>query len=150
MLRDEHSEPIRNRFTAYLVVAVTNRRIRYMSKQKKIYAKEIYIPELLEIEEQDVETQYFNFLSNQGTHLMEDWERFEDWFRYIDSERLLAALEKLKERDKTLLFARVFGKLSFAEIGEILEMKPKQAEMAFYYVIRKLKKELEVKKADDV
>ena len=40
--------------------------------------------------------------------------------------------------------------VSFAEIGEILEMKPKQAEMAFYYVIRKLKKELEVKKADDV
>ena len=81
MLRDEHSEPIRNRFTAYLVVAVTNKRIRYMSKQKRIYAKEIYIPELLEIEEQDVETQYFNFLSDQGTHLIQDWERFEEWFR---------------------------------------------------------------------
>ena len=150
MLRDEHSEPSRNRFTAYLVVAVTNKRIKYMSKQKKIYTPEIYIPELLEVEEQDVETQYFKFMSDEGTYLMEEWERFEEWFRYIDSERLLAALEKLKERDKTLLFARVFGKLSFAEIGEMLEMKPKQAEMAFYYVIRKLKKELGVKKADDV
>ena len=54
MLRDEHSEPIRNRFTAYLVVAVTNKRIRYMSKQKKIYAKEIYIPELLDVDFYDM------------------------------------------------------------------------------------------------
>lgn len=30
------------------------------------------------------------------------------------------------------------------ELGEKFGMKPKQAEMAYYYVIRKLRKELEV------
>ena len=47
------------------------------------------------------------------------------------------------------MFARVFGELTFAELGEKFEMQPKQAEMAYYYVIRKLRKELEVNHKDE-
>ena len=62
----------------------------------------------------------------------------------LGSRKLVRAVERLKEREKTLLFARVFGELSFTEMAEMLDINPKQAEMAYYYVVRKLRKELEV------
>ena len=62
----------------------------------------------------------------------------------LESEKLIKAVRRLKERDRKHLFARVFGELSFTELGEKFGMKPKQAEMAYYYVIRKLRKELGV------
>ena len=75
---------------------------------------------------------------------MEDWGKFPELLMLLESEKLFRAVNKLKERERKLLFARVFGELTFAELGEKFGMKPKQAEMAYYYVIRKLRKELEV------
>lgn len=40
------------------------------------------------------------------------------------------------------MFARVYGELTFAQLGERFHMEPKQAEMAYYYVLRKLRKEM--------
>ncbi len=48
----------------------------------------------------------------------------------------------MKDRDRELLFARVYGGLAFAELGERFGMEPKQAERAYYYVLRKLRKEM--------
>ena len=45
-------------------------------------------------------------------------------------------------RDREILFARVYGELTFAELGERFHMEAKQAEMAYYYVLRKLRKEM--------
>ena len=58
------------------------------------------------------------------------------------SDRLAKAISHLKDCDRVLLFARVYGELTFAELGEKFQMEPKQAEMAYYYVLRKLRKEL--------
>lgn len=66
----------------------------------------------------------------------------------LESEKLFRAVNRLKERERKLLFARVFGELTFAELGSKFGMKPKQAEMAYYYVIRKLRKELEVRNGE--
>lgn len=68
----------------------------------------------------------------------------------LESEKLLKAIHRLKEWDRQLLFARVFGELSFEELGETFDMKPKQAEMAYYYAVRKLRKELEVNLKNEV
>ena len=72
-----------------------------------------------------------------------DWEERHELQRQ-GIEKLIKAVRRLKERDRKLLFARVFGELSFTELGEKFGMNPKQAEMAYYYIIRKLRKELEV------
>jgi hypothetical protein len=37
---------------------------------------------------------------------------------------------------------RIFGELEFSEMGSLLGMSAKQAEMAYYYIIRKLRKQL--------
>lgn len=68
----------------------------------------------------------------------------------LDSEKLLRAINRLKERDRKMLFARVFGELTFVQIGEIVDMEPKQAEARFYYILRKLKKELEVDMKNEI
>lgn len=54
--------------------------------------------------------------------------------------------QPLKDRERRILFARVFGELDFAELGEKFGMEPKQAEMAYYYIIRKLRKGMGVRK----
>ena len=88
--------------------------------------------------------QFHDYIGEQTAFVLHDWERFEELLVMLESEKLLKAIDKLKERDRRLLFARVFGELTFTELGEKFDMKPKQAEMAYYYVIRKLRKELEV------
>ena len=94
----------------------------------------------------DFDAQYHNFVGEQTAFVLEDWERFRDFMESLESERLLSALSKLKERERKILFARVFGELTFIELGEKFGMKPKQAEMSYYYILRKLRKELEVRK----
>ena len=150
MLRDVRSESVQNRFTAYLVVAVTNKRILYMEKRNRLYEREVFQVDLLEKNYLDFDTQYHNYIGEQTAFVLEDWERFEELLLVLDSEKLLRAINRLKERDRKMLFARVFGELTFAEIGEKFDMKSKQAEARFYYIIRKLKKELEVDMKDEL
>ncbi len=139
-----NNDSVQNRFTAYLVAAVTNRQIRYMEKQKKQHEREFSHMDMREKNYSDFDMQYHEYIGEQTAFVLRDWERFEELLVLLESEKLLKAIDKLKARDRRLLFARVFGELTFAELGEKFDMKPKQAEMAYYYVIRKLRKELEV------
>ena len=143
-MKDKHNDSDQNRFTAYLVVAVTNKRIHYMNRKKRLRELESIQNDLLEKHYLDFDRQYHDYIGEQTEFIMEDWGKFPELLMLLESEKLFRAVNKLKERERKLLFARVFGELTFAELGEKFGMKPKQAEMAYYYVIRKLRKELEV------
>lgn len=140
----KHKDSVQNCFTAYLVAAVTNKRIHYMERKKHLRNLEVVHMDLLEKNYSDFERQYHDYIGEQTAFVLQDWERFEELLMFLESEKLLKAIDRLKDRDRKLLFARVFGELTFAELGEKFDMKPKQVEMAYYYVIRKLRKELEV------
>lgn len=139
-----YRDSVQNRFSAYLVAAITNKRIRYMEKRKRLQGLESIQIELLEKNYLDFDMQYHDYIGDQTSFVFRDWERFEELLVLLESETLLKAIDRLKNRDRRILFARVFGELTFVELGEKFGMKPKQAEMAYYYVIRKLRKELEV------
>ena len=62
------------------------------------------------------------------------------------AHQLHGTKEQAKEREREILFARGFGELDFTELGEKFGMEPKQAEMAYYYIIRKLRKGMGVRK----
>ena len=64
----------------------------------------------------------------------------------IDSIQLAKCINRLKDRERGILFARVFGELDFTELGEKFGIESKQAEMAYYYIIRKLRKGMGVRK----
>lgn len=148
-MKNQHTESLQNRFSAYLVAAVTNKRIRYMEKKKLLQLQETVQPDLEIKKYLDFDVQYHEFVSEQTAFVLEDWERFREFMELIESEKLLKVLSRLKEYERKLLFARVFGELTFEELGEKFDMKPKQAEMAFYYILRKVRKELEVSGKDE-
>lgn len=101
--------------------------------------------DLLEKNYIDFDTQLHAFISEREAMASKDWTQFEAILDLMDSQRLIKAVSRLKEREKTLLFAKVYGELSFTQMGNLLCIKPKQAEMAYYYVVRKLRKELGVR-----
>lgn len=144
-MQENETDSVQNRFTAYLVTAVTNKRIRYMEKRNRKKETEIS-GDIFEKNYQDFDMQFREYIGEQTGFVLEDWERYQEFLQKAESGYLREAVERLKEREKKLLFARVFGELSFAELGELVGLQPKQAEMAYFYVIRKLRKELGAKK----
>lgn len=148
-MKNKHKESLQNRFSAYLVAAVTNKRIRYMEKKKQLQLRETTQPDLEIKKYLDFDDQYRDFVGQQTEFILEDWERFREFMELLESEKLMKVLSKLKEHERKLLFARVFGELTFEELGEKFDMKPKQAEMAFYYILRKIRKEMEVSGKDE-
>lgn len=147
-MRKIHTDSVQNRFSAYLVAAVTNRRIRYLEQRNRLQEKEYIQMDLLEKNYTDFESQYHSYLSEQSAALYAEMDDLQEVISLIESERLTGAIGRLKEREKWILFARVFGEMSFTEIGEEVGLEPKQAEMAYYYIVRKLRKELGVRKDD--
>lgn len=141
-----NTNSIQNRFTAYLVSAVRNKRINYMEKQKNMLQKETLLTEQEIKKYLNVERQYQNFFGEPQYAVLEDWEKFREFLLALGSDNLMKALNKLKDKEHKLLFARVFGAMTFEELGRKFGMKPKQAEMSYYYILRKLRKELEVKR----
>ena len=149
-MKNQQSESLQNRFSAYLVAAVTNKRIRYMEKKKQLQLNETVHPDLEIKKYLDFDVQYHDFLAEQTDFVLEDWERFPEFMELAESDKLMKVLSRLKEHERRLLFARVFGELTFEELGKKFNMKPKQAEMAFYYILRKVRKEMEVSEKDEV
>jgi len=149
-MKRHNTDSVQNRFTAYLISALVHRRMRYMEKQKYMLQRETVLEDQEIKRYLDFEKQYQNFLGEQEDFVLEDWEKFREFMLALESDNLMRALNKLKEREHRLLFARVFGEMTFEELGRKFGMKPKQAEMSYYYILRKLRKELEVKKQNGI
>ena len=145
-MKRHNTDSVQNRFTAYLISALVHRRMRYMEKQKYLLQRETVLEDQEIKRYLDFEKQYQNYLGEQEDFVLEDWEKFREFMLVLESDNLMRALNKLKEREHKLLFARVFGEMTFEELGRKFGMKPKQAEMSYYYILRKLRKELEVRK----
>lgn len=138
------ADSIQNRFTAYLVEAVANRRIWYKKQKSRRQGNECIETDMKRKNHVDFEAQYHAYLAEQlFLYYSGNWES-ERYMLEISNMKMIKCIERLSSRERKILFARVFGELTFTELGEKFGMKPKQAEMAYYYVIRKLRKELEV------
>lgn len=142
-MRDIHNDSVQNRFTAYLMAAVTNKRIGYFSQRKRRQEREKAEMDLSEKKYADFEAQYRAYLVEKSAPLYEDAVDLQEVMRHIGSEKLVRIIGRLKEREKQILFARVFGERSFEGLGAEFHMEAKQAEMAYYYIIRKLRKGME-------
>ena len=127
-MKDRYTDAIQNRFTAYLQAAIANRKASYYGKRNRILAKEIVFEDQSYKSYLDFEIQYHDYQVEQSAFIVMDWERFEEFITTLESRGLFHALDGLKERHKKILFARLFGELTFREIGEKFEMTEKQAE----------------------
>lgn len=142
-MKEQQTSIMHYRFTAYLETSVVNKRARYLKNKNCLKEQEYIMVDLLDKNCTcfDVELDFYI-----REKLVEDLEKSDDLLKIIGEDRLLRAIASLKERERILLFGRVFGELEFSKLGKKLTMTPKQAEMAYYYVIRKIRKKLEEKK----
>lgn len=145
-MKDRYTDAIQNRFTAYLQAAIANRKASYFGKRNRILAKEIVFEDQSYKSYLDFEIQYHDYQVEQSAFIVMDWERFEEFITTLESRGLFHALYGLKEKHKKILFARLFGELTFREIGEKFGMTEKQAEAVYFYIITKLRKEMEGKR----
>lgn len=94
----------------------------------------------------DFEAQYRTYLAEQSLLRYFGYGDSLECMPEINSIQLAKCISRLKDRERRILFARVFGELDFTELGEKFGMEPKQAEMAYYYIIRKLRKGMGVRR----
>lgn len=142
----EQGSSVQNRFTAYLVTAVKNKRISYMEKKHQQMEFETERLGILERSYTDFEQEYRKYKLEHLPWKYNAVPSIEQLIRVLEEGKLIGTILKLKKREQEILNARVFEELDFKEIGMRMEMSEKQAEMAYYYIIRKIRKELEGKR----
>ena len=145
-MEKKQTDSVQNRFTAYLMVAVANRRVSYMEQRNRQKEREYIQVDLLEKNHVDFDAQYRTYMAEQSLLRYFGYGESSECMPEIDSIQLAKCINRLKDRERGILFARVFGELDFTELGEKFGMEPKQAEMAYYYIIRKLRKGMGVRK----
>ena len=141
-MKEKHTDSVQNRFTAYLMTAIRNTRKTYWERKYRLQGMEAAREDILKRNYTDFEEQYRAYIRENTDFIFQDWQRYGELLALLESDRLAKAISRLKDRDRELLFARVYGGLAFVELGQRFGMEPKQAEMAYYYVLRKLRKEM--------
>lgn len=136
---------LQNRFTAYLMAAVKNKRITYMDKKKRVRENEGFGVDGLTKGYTDFEQEYDRYLCEESMIDARMECNLQKLMKALGEQNLVKALLRLKKLEQEILTARVFGDQDFTEIGLAHGLTAKQAEMAYYYIIRKLRKELEGK-----
>lgn len=139
----EKENNLQNRFTGYLMAAVRNKRMSYMEKKKRVRESEYNCLDMLKSGQTDFEQEYYRYLLEQSAWLQGEIREFSQLIKILKEKKLIQAILGQKQRDQDILMARVFKEQSFEEIGQEHGLSAKQAEMAYYYVIRKIRKELE-------
>lgn len=145
-MEKKQTDSVQNRFTAYLMAAVTNKRISYMEQRNRQKEREYIQVDLLDKHHVDFDAQYRTYQAEQSLLRYCECGDGLECVPEIDSIQLARCINRLKDRERGILFARVFGELDFAGLGKKFGMEPKQAEMAYYYIIRKLRKGMGVRK----
>ena len=141
-MKTDNNDNLQNHFTAYLVHALDNRVVSYLYKLDRQKKQEYVNVDLINTGYTDFDIQYHLYKYEQYADKFQMENGLKLILESLGEKKLVNAFSSLKDRDKGILLARIFGELSFNEIGAIFNMKPKQAEMAYYYIIRKLRKKL--------
>lgn len=140
------NQDVQNRFTAYLVTSITNAKIKYGEKSGRLKSREIISQDQAELGYTDFDKEFLQYINEQFSVSHNDMKKMKELLWLLEGGRLYSAIEKLRCRERMILFSRVFGELNFADIGKEMNLTPSQAEASYYYALRKLRKELGVKK----
>lgn len=137
-----NNDSLQNKFTAYLIRAIENKKKSYY--KKKQHMKEMERQCLFGEDEKisEFENLYFYYLRDKQNEYSNKWEQMYRITSLIEDEELLNKIKGLKERERMILLSKIYGEFSFKEIGEKFNISAKQAEMSYYYVLRKLRKEI--------
>ena len=143
---NQKNSDIQNHFTAYLVTAIQHTKIEYGEKKTRLRQHEIACAEEYSWNYTDFDREFVRYISEQYYIYFRDLDKMQELLWPLEGGKLVKVLKKLKEQERQILFSRIFGEQSFTDIGQELDMTPDQARAAYFYALRKLRKELGVKK----
>ena len=142
-MREQKTQSLQNRFSAYVVVAVSNCRARYLENKNRTKEREYAVLGMLDRTYTDFSEEYNKYVMDQILHEAGEISKLEQIISLTQGQKMIYAIACLKDREKALIFGRVFEELEFEELGKRHGISGKQAEMAYYYVIRKIRKRME-------
>ncbi|HJC23239.1 MAG TPA: hypothetical protein H9761_05985 [Candidatus Eisenbergiella merdavium] len=132
------------KFTAYVMKSLDNRKNSFLNQERNRRKKDELCFELREEGWSNFDDQFAQYYVEK-VGMIKDWDNTFHILTFLESPRLIKALTRLKEKERKVFLAKALGELSFDEIGQILNLRTKQAEMLYYYVLRKLRRELKNK-----
>lgn len=142
-MRKQQKDSVQSRFTAYVEAALENRRMRYMEKKRRTMEWEVVHEELLDKGYVNFDVQYHAYVSDREALITENWTDLDTLTELLKTPQLITLIRGLKEKERKILYARVYGELSFQELEQIFHKTPHVMEMNYYYILRKLRKGLE-------
>lgn len=128
-------EDIKNHFTGYLKAALIYERKAYFEKREKWSERVILEDTIEEKEGSSFEEQIFEYQEIMGRNGVNEWKSV------MRDQSLIWRLERLKEKEQDIVFQRIFLEHSFNQIGKKWNMTEKQAQQAYYYAIRKMRRQ---------
>lgn len=142
-MKEQNTQSLQNRFSAYVVAAISNRRARYLENKNRIKKREYAAMEMIDRTYTYFSEEFNKYIMDQIIQESGEISKVEQIIRLTQGQKTIYAIACLKEREKALIFGRVFEELEFEELGKRHGITGKQAEMAYYYVIRKIRKRME-------
>lgn len=143
-MNEEHiykGSKTKNYFSAYLLASVQGRRKRYLEIQQKIQLAENnsdeqeYTEADLSMEEHLERKKREELLLNETQGIYPEWNEMED-------KRLIQAMHLLNEKEREVMYQRVFEERDFKEIGELNQMTEDQCKWMYYGAIRKIRRKM--------
>lgn len=131
---------LHGRFTAYVVAAVRNNKIRYLTKKNR-NRMELSLDDLLEhVTETDLQADPSLVSDNLIDGILEEKLELE---QLICNDALLIALLTLNERERRILNLHLLQKMKFGEVANLLDLKKKTVEKCYERAIKKIRKHFE-------
>lgn len=141
-MKKQKKNNVQNQFSAYLVTSIKHKRAWYMERKYRLQEREYISESILESSRSNFEDQFQEYLNDQVDSWPDQTDIIRAMLELAAGRKLLNAVNRLKDKELLLLAGRVYGRLSFSELGAMTGKTPKQAEMAYYYIIRKTRREL--------
>ncbi len=133
----EKDNILQGEFTKYVVKSIKREKWRYIQKQNQISNHESYLED-----ENYIVTQSRGIHEEMDASFFTTPEKFDDLTirNLLSNDKLLFTYISLSEREKKILFLKVFKEFTFKEISTILDVDFHVIQTTYYRVIEKFKK----------
>lgn len=121
------------RFTAYVIKALDNARIRYLKKESQDRLQLVSLEEMIEAGEE---------LSSSVDFDTAAFSRVEDITELIENDALCLAILELTAKERQILSLHIIYKVPFTEIAEAMNMNYKTVYSKYANAIKKIEKKL--------
>ena len=101
-----------------MVAAVSNRRARYLENKNRAKEREYAVLEMLDRTYTDFSEEYNKYVMDQILHEAGEISKLEQIISLTQGQKMIYAIACLKDREKALIFGRVFEELEFEELGK--------------------------------